>query len=143
MSRTAGGLDHRFRITFADEGAAVQHHQAVDDGEERMHHMLDPDDRHAGAADVADQRHQRRAFMLGQAAGDLVEQEHARLRGQSARELEPLAVEQREAAGKLVGLAGKGAALQQLDAAAVRHPSRAGRRRTPPPPRGSRTRSCR
>ena len=47
--------------------------------DERMHDVLDPDDRHAAAADVPDQLDQRRAFVLGQAAGDLVEQQHARL----------------------------------------------------------------
>jgi hypothetical protein len=42
--------------------------------------------------------------VLGQAAGHLVEQEHARLRGERTRQLEPLAVEEREAAGGPIGL---------------------------------------
>ena len=87
--------------------AAVQHHQPVDHGEQRMDDMLDPDDRDAGRADVLDQRDQRAAFVLGQAAGDLVEQQHARAGGERAGQLQPLAVEQREAAGAAVGLVGE------------------------------------
>ena len=71
------------------------------------------------APDIPDQRDQREAFVLGQAAGDLVEQEHARLGGERARELEPLAVEQRQRAGRPVRLVGERALLEQLDAARI------------------------
>ena len=58
------------------------------------------------------------AFVLGQAARDLVEQQHARAGRERARKLEPLAVEQRERAGLAVGLVGEAAALEDVDAAA-------------------------
>ena len=99
--------------------AAVQHDEPVDDGNQRMHDVLDPDDRHAEPPDGADQLDQREAFVLGQAARDLVEQQHARLRRQRARELEPLAVEQRERARGTVRLVGERALLEQLDAARI------------------------
>ena len=40
-----------------------------------MHHMLDPDDRDAGRAHLLDEGDQRRAFVLGEAARHLVEQQ--------------------------------------------------------------------
>ena len=43
------------------------------------------------------------AFALGQPAGDLVEQQQARLGGERARQLQPLALEQRQRAGAAVG----------------------------------------
>src|SRR5262249_24669255 len=94
-----GRRDHRLRGALADEAATVQNHQAIDERDERVNDVLDPDDRDPAAANVPDQVDQRRAFVLGQSAGHLVKQEHARLRGERARQLEPLAVEEREAAG--------------------------------------------
>src|SRR5262245_27940709 len=114
-----GRRDHRLRGALADEAAAVQNNQTIDQRDERVNDVLDPDDRDAAAANVADQVDQRRAFVLGQAAGDLVEQEHARLRGECARELEPLAVEQREAAGGPIRLGREAALLDELDAAPI------------------------
>ena len=67
-------------------------------------------------AHVFDQLHQRRAFVLGQPARDLVEQQHARLRRQCARELKPLAVEQGQPAGAFVGLFGQSAMRKQFGA---------------------------
>src|SRR5207247_6127215 len=99
--------------------AAVQNNQGIDECDERVNDVLDPDDRDAAAANVADQVDQRRAFVLGQAAGHLVEQEDARLRGERARELEPLAVEEREAAGRPIGLGREAALLDELDAAPI------------------------
>src|SRR5262249_7794745 len=72
-----------------------------------------------GAANVPDQVDQRRAFVLGQSAGHLVEQKHARLRGERARQLEPLAVEEREAAGGPIGLGCEAALLDELDPARI------------------------
>ena len=54
--------------------------------------------------------------MLGHATGDFVEQEHAWLRGQRARQLKPLAVQEREAAREPVGLGREPALVEQLDA---------------------------
>ena len=45
--------DHLLRRALGDHLAAMQHHDAVDDRDQRMHDMLDPDDRDAGRADVA------------------------------------------------------------------------------------------
>ena len=73
-----------------------------------MHDMLDPDDRDAVGVDGADRRDQHRGIRFGQAAGDLVEQQQARMGRERARQFEPLAIEQRQAAGERVGLAAAG-----------------------------------
>ena len=54
-------------------------------------------------AHVADRRDQRAAFGLGQPAGDLVEEQDARLGGERARKLQALALEQRQRAGAAIG----------------------------------------
>ena len=84
----------------------MQNNQAIDECEERVNDVLDPDDRDAAAANVADQVDQRPAFVLCQAAGHLVEQKHARLRGERARQLKPLAVEENLLIGGQLGRAG-------------------------------------
>ena len=106
-------------VARPDEAAAMEDDQAIDEGNEGVDDVLDPDDRDAGAADVADQIDQRGAFVLREPAGDLVEQEHARLGRERARELEPLAVEKRERAGAPVRLVGEPATADELDAAGV------------------------
>ena len=107
------------RRALADEAAAVEHEQSVDDRGERVHDVLDPDDGDAAAANIADQIDQRHAFVFGEAAGDLVEEQHARLRGECARELEPLAVEQRQRVGEPVRLGCEAALLEPFDAARI------------------------
>src|SRR3974390_10153 len=107
------------RIAVGDELAAVQHQETIDCGEQRMHHMLDPYDRYPTDAHVPDQHEQRSAFVIGQSAGDLVKEQDARLRRQGTRELQPLAVEQSQAARALVGLFGEPTALEQLAAAVI------------------------
>ena len=111
--------DHLGRIALGDQRAAVQHHQAVDHGDQRVDDVLDPDDRDAGRAHVVDEIDQRRGLVLDQAAGDLVEQQHARAGGERAGEFQALAVEQRQAAGAAVGLVGEPAALEQPGAAGI------------------------
>src|SRR5262249_4758494 len=69
-----GRGDQVWRRALADEGPAVQNEQTVDKGEERVHNVLDPDDGDASAPNAPDQIDQRRAFVLGQAAGYFVEQ---------------------------------------------------------------------
>src|SRR5262249_42607486 len=44
-----GRRDPRLRRALADEAAAVQNHQAIDEREERVNNVLDPDDRDAAA----------------------------------------------------------------------------------------------
>src|SRR5215813_4024907 len=50
-----GAGDHGARIAGGDERAAVQHHQPVHHRKQRMDHVLDPDDRDAALAHLADQ----------------------------------------------------------------------------------------
>ena len=57
-----------------------------------MHDVLDPDHRHAGRLDALQLVDQPGGLVLGQAAGDLVEQQQLRPRRERARELEALAV---------------------------------------------------
>ena len=45
-----------------------------------MHDALDPDDGDAAVADAANESDQRLALVIGQAAGNLVEQQQARAR---------------------------------------------------------------
>ena len=71
------------------------------------------------AAHVADQRDEAFAFVLGEPAGDLVEQQHARSRGERTGKLEPLAVEQRERAGEPVRLVGEAAPGEDVHASGI------------------------
>ena len=57
----------------------------------------------SAAVDFPDGFDQFEAFALGQAAGDLVEQQQVGIGGKRARHLEPLAFEQGERAGERVG----------------------------------------
>src|SRR6516225_9316755 len=82
---------------IGNEAAAGKHHDAIDHRDQGMDDVLDPDHRDAGLTYAADQRDERLALDLAQAAGDLVEKEHARARRQRAGELEPLAIEKRQA----------------------------------------------
>ena len=97
----------------------MQHQQPIDQRGERVHHVLDPDDGDAATADRPDQLDQRLAFMLRQAAGHLVEKENARTGGESARELQPLAVKERQTSGGPVGFVSERALVEQIDTAAV------------------------
>src|SRR5262249_7170004 len=58
-----GRGDHVVRRPLADEAAAVEHEQPVDDRGERVHDVLDPDDGDTAAANIADQLDQRHAFV--------------------------------------------------------------------------------
>ena len=66
--------------------------------------------------DGADRLDQLVRIRLGEAAGDLVEQQQARIGGERARHFQPLAVEQRQRAGETVGLGGKAGLLQDVAA---------------------------
>jgi hypothetical protein len=69
-----------------------------------VNHVLDPDDADASGVDGSDGLDQFMTFGLGQAAGDFVEQQRAWPGGERARQLQPFAVEQRQASGATVGL---------------------------------------
>src|SRR3954469_16058704 len=81
--------------------------------------MLDPDDRHARVPYGLDEVDQRQAFVLGEATGDLVEQQQLWTRRQRACEFEPLAVEEGEGAGAGVGAVSEAALVQDVHAIAV------------------------
>ena len=70
----------------------------------------------AAGVDAADRLDQLVAFALGQPAGDLVEQQQPRIGGQRARQLQPLAVEQRQRAGDAVGARDQSRSLEDLGA---------------------------
>ena len=65
--------------------------------------MLDPQDRDAGLAYLADSGDEFEALALGQAAGDLVQQQKPRRRRERASHLQPLAFQQRQRARERVG----------------------------------------
>ena len=73
-------------------------HDAVDHGQQRVHDVLDPDDRDASRAQVLDGIDERLDLGLGEAAGDLVEQQDGGIAGERPGQLEPLAVEQGQGA---------------------------------------------
>ena len=73
-------IHHLARIALRDHAPEIQHHEPRDDRQQRMDDMFDPDDRRPRSMDLADRRDQFLAFALGQAAGDFVEQQQARLR---------------------------------------------------------------
>src|SRR5262249_48838203 len=100
-------------------GAGMHDDEPIDHGNERMYDVLDPDDRPAGAPNLPDQIDQRGAFVLGEATRNFVEQEHARFARQRPCQLEPLAIEKREGAGRPVGSPREAALVQQLRAAPI------------------------
>ena len=82
-------------------------------------------------------------FLVGEAAADLVEQQHARLGRERARKLQPLAIEQPERFRPAIGDVQHLAKLKRLDAALVSALTRQGRRRSSRRRSNFRTRSCR
>ena len=71
--------EHRLGRALADDRAEVQHGEAARDALQRMDDVLDPDDRRALGVDRREDGEQVVAFGVGEAAGDLVEQEELRL----------------------------------------------------------------
>ena len=94
-----------------------------------MHDVLDPHDGGAARVDRADGPDQRVGFMLGQAAGDLVEQQQLGIERQRAGELEALALQQGQRPGRHVGAADELGQLQHLRRSARSCRARAGARR--------------
>ena len=64
---------------------------------------------------VLDRVDKRVALAFGQAAGDLVEEQHLRPGAERAGELQPLALEQRQLAGQRVRLRHEAGPLQHLE----------------------------
>ena len=81
------------RVALDQLAAGVDRHHAIDHAQQRVDDVLDPDDRHAGRTQicliVVDELEH---LGFGEPAGDLVEQQHARLGRQCPGELETLAV---------------------------------------------------
>ena len=84
-----------------------------------MHDVLDPDDREAAPPQSLMRATSVAHFGLGQAARHLVKQQYARIGGERAGELEPLAVEEREAAGAAIGGGAEAALRQDVHAGAI------------------------
>src|SRR5258708_30600923 len=97
----------------------MQDRKAIDHGDEGVNHVLDPDNRYAALPHLPDQRHKARAFMLGEAARHLVEQQDARFRRQRPRQLQSLAIDERERAVDPVRLARETAAIENIEAGRV------------------------
>ena len=99
--------------------SSVQHEQAIDHRNERVHDMLDPDHRRAlGSGDRGLRIRSTSAahLGLGQAAGDLVQQQQPRLASPGARASSSrLRSSSAEPASRPVRLVGKAALLEQFD----------------------------
>ena len=117
--------------------AEVDDEQPVGDRQQRVHHVLDPDHRHALRLDALQLVHQLARLVLGQPAGDLVEQQQLRPRGQRARQLEPLAVQQGQRRRRGWLACAQQAGLLEHLAARCRQASRS---RWPPPKQAAATR---
>src|SRR5262249_20819745 len=88
---------------LADEGAMVQHEDAVGEGEHHLHQMLDDQDGHALRGDAADQVERRVDFAGIEPGIHLVEQQDARIHRDALGKLEALAIRQGQGARPLVG----------------------------------------
>ena len=102
--RRRGGHARCVRRPVGDDLAEIERHDALRHRGDHAHVVLDHQQRQAAGVELADQTHQVGNRSLIHAAGDLVEQQHARLGGESARELEALPLAGRERAAVRVGL---------------------------------------
>src|SRR5215471_21683156 len=119
-----GRAHDRARLPFGNFAPEVEHDQTIHHRQQRMHDMLDPDDRHTFGVNGADSGDQLVAFTLDEAAGDLVQQQKFRRRRQRSRHLQPFALQQRESAGRGVGVAQQFRALEYFGAEVARRTSR-------------------
>ena len=83
---------HFVRISLDQLASGVDRHHPIDHAQQGVDDVLDPDDRHAARTDLLDRLDELEHLGFGEPAGDLVEQQHARLGGQRPGEFEPLAV---------------------------------------------------
>ncbi len=90
--------------------------------DQRVHDVLDPDDGRAGRVNFPDGLDQFGAFVLGQTAGNFVEQQKLRLDRQGAREFQAFALEQCQRARRLVGFVVEAGDFQHVAAAPVAVP---------------------
>ena len=96
------------RHALRDQLAVVQHDQAVGNREHDLHQVLDHDDGHAQARDLAD--HAERFGNLGrvEAGIDLVEHEQAGFHGEALGKLQALAPRERQRCRRPVRQIGRG-----------------------------------
>ena len=93
----------------------MDHEQPVRDREEGMDHVLDPEHGHPGCLDTAQFLDELPRLVLGQPAGDFVEQQEPRPGGEGAGQLETLAIEQPEPTRAPVRLPEKTRGAEDLD----------------------------
>ena len=84
-------------IALGQDLAEIHHDQPARHRNQRVDDMLDPDDRRAARVNFLDGLDQFAALVLGQSAGDLVEQQKFWLDRQRARQLQTLALQQASA----------------------------------------------
>ena len=91
---------------FGDLLAVVEDEHAVAEAHHELHVVLDQEDRRAVAADVLEQRAQRRGLGGVHSGRRLVEGEQPRIGGERAGDLELALVAVREVAREVVGATG-------------------------------------
>jgi hypothetical protein len=92
----------------------MQDGESARDALQRMDDVLDPDDRRPLRMDGGEDGDQVVTFGVGEAAGDLVEQQELGLGGDRLGELETLEVKQRQRPGGLGGERGETGPRQRL-----------------------------
>src|SRR5574341_984114 len=96
------GRDLRGR-PLGDLAAVVEDDHPVGQAHDRVHDMLDHDDRDAALTDLPDEVEERRTLHRVQPGDGFVEQQYPRARRQCPSDLEPLAAGQRELSGQPLG----------------------------------------
>src|SRR5262245_51762117 len=99
--------------------AEIYHQQAIDNREQHVDNVLDPDDRHAAAPDHIDDVDQFVTLALRETARDFIEQEKPWSACQSAGKLKAFALEERQRTCSKVGFVEKAGSLQNIDAEIV------------------------
>jgi hypothetical protein len=89
-------LDDLQRLAFRDLLSVVEHDDPVGDAHDRLHHVLDDEERDAVAIDLAEQLHRAVHLLRVEACHDLVQQEKLGVHRQRPGELQPLQVRDRE-----------------------------------------------
>ena len=134
---------HLARISHEQHLPRGQHRGALAAGGDHVHHVLDQHDGLDLGADRAYQCDERAGLTLDESGTDLVQQQQPWPQSQRARQLQPLAPQQRQRSSRLPGDIGKTGALENVLAALLHGlPMTARRAHGAPPAPGSRARSC-
>ena len=138
------GIRHdRLRLAVRDDASGVHADQSFGDAQEDMHDVFDPDEGDSGSFELENNVDEPIRLGVRQAAADLVEQQDLRVGCESARKLEPLAVDEAEGFGAPVGDHRHFGALERGDRFVVGGVAVQSSAVTPPRRRRSRKRSCR